>query len=262
MTFLFLGVIIHAQIGNYEVTSPELNIRELPDKNSQVIGKFARNQIVQVEEIEGNWAKVSFVDENGNDKIGYASMKFLIPAEEIKKSNKDKTLLYTISILGLVTLIFYIIALIKTRNGEMTTIVNWYDFFLLCASFIFPVIGVILGLQEEENGPGNLGIAGIVLGGLCFIGSAVWSVMENRDNYFHAFLSVMAKVFIVIVMIVVIFIILHNSIRQTKKTVNGRSVSLSVYEQRAHDNNRARNIAMATSVAGFLVLSLIGSHKG
>lgn len=258
--FLFT-IIIYGQKGSYEVTAPELNIREQANKNSEVLGRLANKQVVEVKNIEGNWAEISFTDENGNEKKGYISMKYLmsVDSSDTSQTPKDKTFLYIIATIGLITLGCYITALVKTRNGEMTTIVNWYDFALLCASFTIPVIGLFLG-KGENKGFDNIAIGYIIVGGLCLLGSAVWSVIANRDNYFHAFLSIMAKVFIVLVMIIVILVILFNMMRITTKTVNGKQVSMNMYEQRRHDNHRARNIAMATSVAGFLVLSLIGSH--
>lgn len=242
------------------MTASELNVREQADKNSSVLGKLANKQVIEVENMEGNWAKITFVDESGTEKQGYISTKYITPVENIASSSpKDNTFLYTVSIIGLIALICYIIALIKTRNGEMTTIANWYDFALLCASFVIPCIGLYLGSQEGQ-GLDNLAIGGFVIGGVSFLGSIAYSIKENSDNYFHAFLSIVAKLFVVMVMIVVILIILYNMVRRTTKVVNSKTVSMSVYEQRNHDNNRARNIKMASSVGGFLVLSLIGSH--
>lgn len=260
LIFLFV-TIIYGQKGSYEVTASELNIRETHSKESNAIGKVVKGDIIDVESIEGDWARITFTDENGNEREGYISTKYImsVDSRDTSQTPKDKTFLYIIATIGLITLGCYITALVKTRNGEMTTIVNWYDFALLCASFTIPTIGLFLG-YEEGKGFDNMTKGYIGLGGLCLLGSAIWSVVANRDNYFHAFLSVMAKIFIVLVMIIVILVIFFNMMRRTTKTVGGKQVPMNMYEQRRHDKNRERNIAVASSVAGMLVLSLIGSH--
>ncbi len=141
----------------------------------------------------------------------------------------------------------------------MTTIVNWYDFALLAGSFSIPVIAFIMDKEDK-----NIMIGGIIIGGLCLLGSLVWSVVANKDNYFHAFLSVFAKIFIVSAMILIAILLIAN-VRNTHKRVrysdgSERSVSLNYYEQLAEDRRHQNTRNTILSIAGFLILSLIGSH--
>lgn len=262
LMFLFT-IMIYGQKGSYEVTAPELNIREQANKNSEVLGRLANKQEVEVENIEGNWAEISFTDENGNEKNGYISTKYIVPKNNESSKLKDNTYVYIVSIIGLIGLICYIIALIKTRRGKMTTIANWYDFSLLCASFVIPCLSVFFGGQE--NGEfSNWAVGGFLVGGLCFLGSIIYSIKENRDNYFHAFLSIMAKLFIVGVILILLFLVFFSG-RRTKKRVrraNGQYYykPLNRYEQQIEDQKYKERQERMASITFFLVLGLIGSH--
>lgn len=256
---LFGSINIFGQGKDYEITANELNIREHDNKSSKVIGKLSKGQIISVDTIVGDWALTSFTDEQGIEKQGYISTKY-IKLTEIKNS-KQINLLIFYSVIGFLILILicYIVALIKTHKGEMTTIVNWYDFALLAGSFSIPVIALILDKEDK-----NIMIGGIIIGGICLLGSLVWSVIANKDNYFHAFLSVFAKIFIVSAMILIVILLIAN-VRKTHKRVtysdgSHSTVSLNYYEQLAEDRRHKNTRNIILSIAGFLILSLIGSH--
>lgn len=263
LIFLFV-TIIYGQKGSYEVTASELNIRETHSKESNAIGKVVKGDIIDVESIEGDWARITFTDENGNEREGYISTKYIAPTENTASSHKprDNTFLYMV-IIGLIILICYIVALIKTRKGTMTTIANWYDFSLLCASFVIPCLCVFLGGQDSD-GFSNLAIGGFVVGGLCFLGSIAYSIKENRDNYFHALLSIMAKLFIVGIVLILLFLSFFGG-RKTKKKVrraNGQYYykPLNRYEQQIEDQKYKERSKIMASITFFLVFGLIGSH--
>lgn len=239
-------------IGKYRITTQALNIREKASKSANIVGRLYENQEVEIYGIEGNWAMV-----NIEGRKGYISTKYIELVNESAGYGVKEKGNGVLLIVGIFGLVCYIVALIKTKKGEMTTIVNWYDFTLLCCSFIIPAMGIFFG-KDEDVIVKQLSIS---IGVLCFIGSAIWSVIENRDNYFHAFISVVAKMFIVMIMIIIILIILYNLFgRRTTKRVDGVDVKLSAYEQKIHDEKRQRNIGLATSAGSFLIISLIGSH--
>ena len=255
----FCSINIFGQGKDYEVTASELNIREQDNKTSEVIGKLSKGQIIRVDTIVGDWALTSFADEQGVEKQGYISTEYIksIEVENNKKPNSP-TFYAVVGILAF-SLICYIIALIKTHKGEMTTIVNWYDFALLAGSFSIPVIAFIMDKEDK-----NIMIGGIIIGGLCLLGSLVWSVVANKDNYFHAFLSVFAKIFIVSAMILIAILLIAN-VRNTHKRVrysdgSYSDVPLNYYEQLAEDRRHQNTQNIILSIAGFLILSLIGSH--
>lgn len=262
LMFLFT-IIIYGQKGNYEVTAPELNIREQADKNSAVLGRLANKEIIQVEEIEGNWARITFTDENGNERKGYVSMKFLVLVENNvdNSSNSPKTLsdgqrniLIGAGIFGLIC---YIIALIKVRKGQMTIIVNWYDAALLIATFVLPIIGIIITVNKSND---IYGIIGCVLAGLCFLSSLVWSIMANNDNYYHAFLSVFAKVFLVFIAFFILLSILGYWAGRASAKEKIKKEGYTVSNRMEYRRNN-ENLSIWIKVLDYLVISLIGTHK-
>ena len=256
---LFWSINIFGQKKDYEITANELNIREHDNKTSEVIGKLNKGQIISVDTIVGDWALTSFTNEQGIEKQGYVSTEYIKPIEVENNKKPNSPTFYAFIGVLVFALICYIIALIKTHKGEMTTIVNWYDFALLAGSFSIPVIAFIIDREDEKIMTGS-----IIIGGLCLLGSLVWSVIANKDNYFHAFLSVFAKIFIVSAMILIAILLISN-VRNTHKRVrysdgSYSDVPLNYHEQLAENRRHQNTQNIIFSIAGFLILSLIGSH--
>lgn len=77
------------------------------------------------------------------------------------------------------TLTFYIIALVKSKRGEMVFTTNNWDMALLLTC---PVL-LLIGLMMQENP--SLDTARYVLrsiAGVCFVGTAIFSIASNLGS--------------------------------------------------------------------------------
>lgn len=259
LIFLFV-TIIYGQKGSYEVTASELNIRETHSKESNAIGKVVKGDIIDVESIEGDWALISIVNDKGEEQKGYVSAKYIQQVGEGDTSSKKKLSDGERNILigaGILGLICYIIAFTKVRKGQMTIIVNWYDATLLIATFILPVIGFVVGYNKNDTIYFSISC---ILAGLCFLSSLVWSVMANNDNYYHACLSVLAKIFLVFIAFFILLSVFGHWLGRfnAKKQMKQEGYTIS---NRMEYRRRNENLSMWTKILDYLVISLIGSHK-
>jgi hypothetical protein len=255
--------------GNYEVSTEVLNVVTEPDSNGKVAGKLKAKQVVQVVEFKNGWASIVFVNNSGKKISGYVKSEFITPATEnvnnvTEQSPQDKTLQKVFGGTLVFCLICYIIAMVRTRKGKMITIVNWYDFTLLFSPFILWLIAI--GWYSNKNADsGVLPIVLFIVGGLCFTGSMVWSIIANKGSVFNMIVSIFAKLFVVMIIWVIILYFFRG--KKTKKTVqyNGHSYTrdLTAYEQEIEDAKYKKNNVAAIGIAGFLIFSLIQSvnHK-
>lgn len=121
----------------------------------------------------------------------------------------QQTLYIIIGVVLLITLVCYIIALVKSKKGDMTLTTNGWDMALLLTC---PVL-VLIGSFMQEN-PSLEQTRYILWGvaGVCFIGSVIFSIVSNKDSFWKILCSILAKVFIVwltmfiIMLLIVIFI--------------------------------------------------------
>ena len=109
-----------------------------------------------------------------------------------------------ISIL-VVLLTCYIIALVKSKRGEMVLTSNGWDMALLLACPIFFFAGWCVGLQPPFN-TFQYVVWGLSI--ICLIGTIVCSIVSNLDSFWKILCSILAKLFIVLLTLGVIFLIL------------------------------------------------------
>lgn len=109
-----------------------------------------------------------------------------------------------------ITLTCYIIALIKSKKGEMVFTANNWDMTLL---LICPVL-LLVGWMMQENP--SLDTARYVLwsiAGACFVGTAIFSIVSNLGSIWKILCSILAKVFVVwltmftLMLLIAIFIV-------------------------------------------------------
>jgi hypothetical protein len=256
-------------VGNYEVIANVLNVRSEPSSNGEIIGKLTAKQIVQVVEFDKDWASIVFVGDSGENLNGYVKTEFIQLVSgntnnAVEQVPQNKTLQYFFVGVFVFCVICYIIALIRTQQGKMIAIVNWYDFTLLIAPFI---LWIIAACCYNDNSDSNiLSIVLFVIGLLCFIGSMIWSIIANKGSLFNMIVSIFAKLFVIMIvwLIVLYFIFRHKKTEKTE-SYNGKTYTrkLSVYEQEVEDAKHRRNTVAAIGIAGFLIFSLIGgiNHK-
>lgn len=107
----------------------------------------------------------------------------------------DQTTLYIIiGVVLAITLICYIIALVKSKRGEMVLTTNGWDMALLLTC---PVL-VLIGSFMQEN-PSLDQTRYILWGiaGVCFIGTMIFSFVSNSGSFGKILCSILAKVFVI-----------------------------------------------------------------
>lgn len=94
----------------------------------------------------------------------------------------------------LVGLVCYIIAQVKSKRGELVFTSNGWDMFLLYACPILLLIGSFMdGNPSLETARNVLW----TLGGLCFVGTVIFSIVANLGSFWKIMCSIMAKVFVI-----------------------------------------------------------------
>jgi uncharacterized Tic20 family protein len=255
--------------GDYEVITDVLNVRLEPSSNSKIIGKLKQKQVIPVIGINNDWAAIVFINDSGKMVDGYVKTEFLqlvIPntvTETVKQEPESEIFQYIFLGIFALCLICYIIALVRTRQGKMITIVNWYDFALLVGPFI---LWIIAAISYDKNSESNIfSICLFILGGLSFLGSMIWSIIANKGSVFNMIVSVFAKLFVVMIVWLLVLYIIRPKTTQRTESINGKTYSykLSAYEQAIEDEKHRKNTGIAIGLLGFLIFSLIASvnHK-
>ncbi|MBR1786973.1 MAG: hypothetical protein IJ756_07460 [Paludibacteraceae bacterium] len=105
-----------------------------------------------------------------------------------------ETLLIILGIVLVITLICYIIALIKSKRNEMVLTAGSWDMALLLTCPVLILIGSWL-LEYPSYSPVGYVLLGI--SGTCFIGTIIFSIVYNKDSLWKIICSILAKVFII-----------------------------------------------------------------
>lgn len=85
--FLAFNGIMYSQ--QYAVTVEKLNVRENPDKNSNVIGSYYKNDTVKVFSKEGTWLKIKSNNKDGYINANYATEINLREDQKVEKGFKS-----------------------------------------------------------------------------------------------------------------------------------------------------------------------------
>ncbi|MFK8266259.1 DUF4348 domain-containing protein [Capnocytophaga cynodegmi] len=170
----------------------------------------------------------------------------------VEQGNEKLIILGFVSIL-VTLLICYIIALIKTRKGEMVVFVNMYDFVLMFSSYIFLLSALFFANELSQVSFWLL----IALFFASFITSMVWSVLANNKDVKLGILAVLAKLFLMVIIWLIIILYLGYTARKTTKRENGQERGLTAYEQMREDQDVEKRKAFALKLISTLFLSLI-----
>lgn len=122
----------------------------------------------------------------------------------------QQTLYIILCCVLLVALVCYIIALVKSKKGEMVFTANGWDMTLLLTC---PIL-ILVGSFMQEN-PSLDTIRYVLWGiaGVCFIGTIIFSIVSNKDSIWKMLCSILAKIFViwltmfVILLLIVIFVV-------------------------------------------------------
>ncbi|MBY0487861.1 MAG: SH3 domain-containing protein [Flavobacteriaceae bacterium] len=107
LLIFFLVFINISYSQTYFINVRKLNIRENPDKNSNVIGSYSKNDTVNILSQQGDWYKVE-----NKKKIGFINKKYLSSKKEENKIEKgfisgfNKVFLKSLIITGLVFFLY------------------------------------------------------------------------------------------------------------------------------------------------------------
>lgn len=206
--------------GSFTITAQELNVRESPSKKASVLTKYSQGTRVivtgfAVEEEDGiiwNELLVSAEKDEPVYTYGYASSKYIAAVGYSEYSSSGSSFgsssgempdwqKYLIYFLIALSIIFYIIALYKSGNGDFFIFAGPVSIALTAISFILMIaIPVFWGLNDA--GP----IAVFILGVVMEVGNLVWTAMVN-EGVFNKILAVYAQLYTVMLVIIVLIIV-------------------------------------------------------
>lgn len=108
-------------------------------------------------------------------------------------------------IVFLFLLVFYIIAKVKSKRGELVLTANGWDMAMLLACPVAIFVAWCWGFDQPLN---TVQIVCLVVAGLCLVGTIIMSIVHNSGNFMHIVISVLAKLFIVWLTLMAIFLLI------------------------------------------------------
>lgn len=104
-----------------------------------------------------------------------------------------------------ITLICYIIALVKSKRGEMAFTTNGWD---MASLLTCPILILVGSFMQEEPSLDTVRYILWVVAGVLFIGTVIFSIVSNKGSFWKILCSILAKVFVVwLTMFVVMLLI-------------------------------------------------------
>lgn len=200
--------ILFSQQTNAYYTSTNLNLRSEPNKNSEVIQLLDANKKLIVDSLGNEWTKVTTFD----GKTGFVSTNYISKlSNESNSSNNFSTFFGDFNqthlfIVLAILFIAYVVALVKSRNNTIVAISGWKDFALLCV----PIIGLLIGMfmnNENQSDMENFKVGYFAVSGIALLSSFGLSIYSNRGNFLNIIISILAKMFVVGIVCVVLFLI-------------------------------------------------------
>jgi len=119
--------------------------------------------------------------------------------------------LYIVIAVAIALLVFYFIAKSRSKKGELVLTANGWDMAMLLAVPIALFIAWCWGFDHPLNTPQTVFV---VVAGLCFAGTCIMSFVHNQESFGNIVISILAKLFIVLltfwtIAIVVTLLILY-----------------------------------------------------
>ncbi len=105
----------------------------------------------------------------------------------------------------LVLLVFYIIAKVKSKRYELVLTANGWDMAMLLACPVAIFVAWCWGFNHPLN---TAQIVCLVIAGLCLIGTIIMSIVHNSGSFMGIVISVLAKLFIVWLTLMAIFLLI------------------------------------------------------
>lgn len=117
----------------------------------------------------------------------------------------SNTTLIITGIVFLILLVFYIIAKVKSKRGELILTANGWDMAMLLACPVAIFVAWCWGFDHSLN---TVQIVCLVIAGLCLAGTIIMSIVHNSGSFIDILISVLAKLFIVWLTFMVILILI------------------------------------------------------
>ena len=132
-----------------------------------------------------------------------------------------------ISITGLIILLAaYITARVKSKHGELVITANTFDKILILLS---PVLFFIAWCFNFDNELSETQIVLLSLSGLMLQGSIIFSIIANKGNWLNITLSILAKLFIFVLTVFILFLTLTILIIDLFLTISSHSSREGTY---------------------------------
>lgn len=113
-------------------------------------------------------------------------------------------ILIVVGVILLTLLVFYIIAKVKSKKGQLVLTANGWDMAMLLACPVAVFVAWCWGFDHPLN---TVQIVCLVIAGLCLIGTIIMSIFHNSDRFMHIVISILAKLFIIWLTFMVILIL-------------------------------------------------------
>lgn len=113
--------------------------------------------------------------------------------------------LIIIGIVFLVLLVFYIVALVRSKKYKLVLTANGWDMAMLLGCPIAFFIAWCWSFDQPLN---TVQIVCLVISGSCLIGTIIMSIIHNLERYWDIVISILAKLFIVWLTLIVILLLI------------------------------------------------------
>lgn len=265
----------------YEVKGSSLNVRSEASSDGEIVGKLTKKQEIQVSSFDGDWAEIQFINEDGESVTGFVKSEFIqkptienstpnSSSEVVSESGGDKpssttkdsepvdnTVLYVILVIFLFFLICYIVAIVRTKNGQMYAFANWWDFILVIVTGIAITISAYFYLDNATD-TAEFWIS-LIVAVSSLSGTLILSIKINSGNLMNIVLSIFAKIF---VFIAIGFIALVYLVGRFWRSANENALSNPNSTSSVHSDLRGieqgeKMMKASGWLAGTLLLSLI-----
>lgn len=117
----------------------------------------------------------------------------------------QNTNLIVAGVIFVILLIFYIIAKVKSKRGQMVLTANGWDMAMLLACPVAIFVAWCWGFDNPLN---TAQIVCLSIAGVCFLGTAIMSIVHNQGNVLGMVISILAKLFIVWLTLMIIMLLI------------------------------------------------------
>lgn len=116
--------------------------------------------------------------------------------------NENKAIIA--GVVFLVLLVSYIVAKVRSKKDLMVITANGWDMAMLLVCPVAIFVAWCWGFDHPLN---DVQTVCMVIAGLCFTGTVIMSIVHNAGSFINIVLSILAKLFIIYLTLVAIFLL-------------------------------------------------------